>query len=143
MSAPIHDETFGWLKCDSMLNCWLGGIDWPPGLHTEVAIWLPGGQLAVGLRQARDGLVWLQRNEEHARRCVASKMLEVYNGAWRGEDEPITEDEFTARIELVRIGFQGNGSLLLSYDGRDMFGGHVIDSLFEADRSFRDATLIG
>jgi hypothetical protein len=143
MPEPIHDETVGRLEWDPLLNCWLGGIDWPPGLHTEVAIWLADGDLAVGLRQAREGLAWLQRNEENARRCVASKMLEVYNDVWRDEDEPITEDEFVRRIDLVRIGFEDDGSLLLSYDGRDLFGGHVIDGLFGPDRSFRQATLIG
>ncbi len=143
MVEPIHDETFGRLEWDEVLNCWLGGIDWPPGLHTEVAIWLPAGNLDVGLRQARASLDWLQQNEEHARRCIAGELLEVYNDIWRDEDKPIAEDEFIRRTELVRIGFLDDGSLLLSYDGRDMFGGHVIDGFFEADRSFRGANLIG
>jgi hypothetical protein len=69
--------------------------DWPPGLHTEVAIWLPDGDLAFGLQQAREGLAWLLQNEEHARRCVARKMLKVYNDAWRDEDEPITVVDVT------------------------------------------------
>jgi hypothetical protein len=140
---PIHDATFGRLEWDPVLSCWLGGIDWPPGLHTEVAIWVPDNDMAVGLRQAREGLDWLQLNEENARRCVASQMLEVYNDAWRDEDEPITIDEFIRRTELVRIGFMDDRSLQLSYDGREMFGGHVIDGFFESDRSFRGSTLIG
>ncbi len=143
MVEPIRDETFGPLEWDSVLNCWLGGIDWPPGLCTEVAIWLPGDDLDAGLRQARAGLAWLKQNEEKARRSVASEMVEVYNDVWRGDDDSITEDEFTHRIELVRIGFEDDGSLLLSYDGRDVFGGHCIDGLFRADRSFRKATLVG
>jgi hypothetical protein len=140
---PIHDETFGWLEWDPVLSCWLGGIDWPAGLHTEVAIWVPDGELAAGLRRARENLAWLKRNEENARRYVAGEMLEVYNDAWRDEDEPITEDEFIHRTELVRVGFYDDGSLVLSYDGRDMFGGHVIDGDFGADRSFRGANLVG
>jgi hypothetical protein len=56
MVEPIHDETFGPLEWDPLLDCWLGGIDWPPGLHTEVAIWLPDGDSPAGLRQAREGL---------------------------------------------------------------------------------------
>jgi hypothetical protein len=143
MVEPIHDGTFGRLEWDPVLNCWLGGIDWPPGLHTEVAIWLPDGDLAVGLRQARESLAWLQRNEEDARRCIAGAVLEVYNDAWRDEGEPITEDEFIRRTELVRVGFYDDGSLVLSYDGRDMFGGHVIDGDFGTDRSFRGANLVG
>ena len=47
------------------------------------------------------------------------------------------------RIELMRIGFEADGSQLLSYDARDMFGGHVIDGLFGPDRSFRGTSLIG
>jgi hypothetical protein len=70
-------------------------------------------------------------------------MLKLYNDAWRDEDEPITEAEFMRRTELMRIGFEDDGSLLLSYDNGDMFGGHVIDGFFAADRSFRDAHLIG
>ena len=143
MVEPIHDETFGHLKWDPLLDCWLGGIDWPRGLHTEVAIWLPDGNVPAGLRQAREGFAWLQQNEEHARRCFAGKMLELYNDTWRrDEDEPITEDEFLRRTEIMRIGFEDDGSLLLSYDNGDMFGGCVINAFFDADRSFRNAHLI-
>jgi hypothetical protein len=143
MTEPIHDETFGRLTWDPLLECWLGGIDWPPGLHTEVAIRLPDDDLAVGLRRAREGLDWLRHNEEETRQLVAGKMLDVYNNAWRGEAGPVTEDEFTRRIELVRIGFEDDGSLLLSYHAGNMFGGHVIDGFFWADRSFRGANLVG
>jgi hypothetical protein len=104
---------------------------------------LPDGDLSAGLQGAREGLAWLRQNEEHARRCVARKMAKIYNDNWRDEDEPITEEEFVHRTELMRIGFEDDGSLLLSYDNGDMFGGHVIDALFDADRSFRNANLIG
>jgi hypothetical protein len=114
-----------------------------PSFHSEGAIWLSDGDLSADFRQAREGLAWLQQNEETARRCIASKMLHVYNKAWREEDEPITEDEFLRRNELMRIGFEDDGSRLLSYAAGGMFGGHVIDGLVEADRSFRYATLIG
>jgi hypothetical protein len=70
-------------------------------------------------------------------------MLEVYNDAWRDEDEPISEDEFLSRLELMRIGFEEDGSLLLSYDAGDMFGGHVVDAAFGPDRSFQGTGLIG
>jgi hypothetical protein len=143
VTEPFHDETFGRLEWDPLLDCWLGGIDWPPGLYTEVAIWLPDGDLAAGLHQARESLAWLRAHEEHARQAVASRMLGVYNDGWRREDEPITEAEFIRRIELMRIGFEDDGSLLLSYDDRDMFGGHAIDGIFKADRSFDAAHLVG
>jgi hypothetical protein len=143
MPEPTYDEVFGLLKWDDILSCWLGGIDWPPGLHTEVAIWQPDNDLAAGLRMAREGLDWLKANEEQARRCIANSMLEIYNDVWRDEDEPISEEEFIRRTDLVRVAFWDDGSLTLSYDGRDMFGGHVIDGDFRADRSFRRATLVG
>jgi hypothetical protein len=142
MVEPIRDETFGRLEWDELLNCWLGGIHWPPGLYTEVVL-SPPGQTDTGFQKAREGLAWLQSHEEHARRCVASEMLVVYNDAWRDEEEPLSEDEFIRRIELARISFGEDGSLLLSYDGRDLFGGHVIDVQFDADRSFRGTMLIG
>ena len=143
MAEPFHDEMFGRLVWDPVLDCWLGGIDWPPGLHTEVAIWLPNGDLVAGLRQARESLDWLRQNEERARLAVAAEMAEVYNDVWRGEDKPITVAEFARHTELVRVGFEDDGSLLLSYDGRDMFGGHVIDGVFEADRSYKGSNLVG
>ena len=60
MAEPIHDGTFGRLLWDDLLSCWLGGIDWPPGLHTEVTISQLGGDVAGGLRVAREGLDWLK-----------------------------------------------------------------------------------
>jgi len=143
MDGSVNDAMFGVLNWDDGLNCWLGGIDWPPGLHTEVAIWQPGDDAAAGRRMAGEGLVWLKANEEYARRCVARQMVEVYNDVWRDEEDPISEDEFISRTELVRIAFWDDGSLLLSYDGGDMFGGHIIDGDFGADRSFRGANLVG
>jgi hypothetical protein len=43
----------------------------------------------------------------------------------------------------VRIGFGEDGSLLLSYDAGEMFGGHVVDAEFGPDRSFLGAGLVG
>jgi hypothetical protein len=70
-------------------------------------------------------------------------MLEVYNRAWRAEEGPITEDEFARRLELVRVEFGEDGSLLLSYDAGEMFGGHVLDADFGPTRAFRGASLVG
>jgi hypothetical protein len=140
---PIHDPTFGRLDWDRLLDCWLGGIDWPAGSHTEVAIWPLAGDTAAGLRRARDGLGWLKQHEGPARLAVAAAMTGVYNRAWRGDGEPITAADLARRTELLRVGFQGDGSLLLSYDGGGLFGGHVIDGVFGADRSFGGATLVG
>jgi hypothetical protein len=140
---PIHDVTFGRLQWDGLLSCWLGGIDWPPGLHTEVAIWLPDGDQAAGLRLARESLGWLRQHAEQAHRRIAGDMVAVYNDAWRDAPDPMTVDEFVRGTELVRIGFTDDGSLLLSYDGRDLFGGHMIDGGFAADRSYRGANLVG
>jgi hypothetical protein len=36
--------------------------------------------------------------------------------------------ELTERIALVRIGFEMDGSLLLTYDARELFGGHMVDA---------------
>lgn len=143
MAEPIHDETFGRLEWDPLLSSWLGGIDRPPGLHTEVVIEVTEGNDADRLREARDGLSWLIRNEQFASRSVARAIVVVYNDAWRGEEEPITEDELMRRIELVWVKFEVDGSLLLSYGGRDLFGGHMVDGRFGADRKFLSANLVG
>ena len=143
MAQAIHNDVFGRLEWDDQLGCWLGGIDWPPGLHTEVAIRHPDGDVAAGLRTAGAGLDWLELQEEYVRRCAAGKMLALHNDAWRDEPWPMTDDEFVGQLELVRVLFEEDGSLLLSYDAGDLFGGHVIDAEFAADRSFVGARLVG
>ncbi len=141
MSGALYNDIFGRLTWDDEHGCWRGAIDWPPGLQTEVAIWQPGADVAAGLRTARDGLDWLQTEDEHALRCVAGQLLHVYNTAWRQDEEPLAEDEFIRRIELLWIGFGDGGELLLSYDDGGLFGGHIIDAEFGPDRSFRGARL--
>src|SRR3954467_6162761 len=126
MTQAIYSDVFGRLEWDPQLGCWRGGIDWPPGLHTEVAVWHPGEDVVAGLRTAGEGLSWLHYQEEHARRLVAAAMLEVYNDAWRGDEEEIVEDDLLGRLELAWVGFEEDGSLLLSYDAGEMFGGHFI-----------------
>src|SRR6516164_2489003 len=106
MAEAFFNDVFGRLTWDSNLGCWLGGIDWPPGQHTEVAIWVPDGDLLAGLRLAREGLEWLQADEGDICRCVAAEILEVYGDLWRDEEEPITEDQLARRLELVRVGFE-------------------------------------
>ncbi|HZY90391.1 MAG TPA: DUF2262 domain-containing protein [Gemmataceae bacterium] len=142
MAAAFFNDVFGRLEWDSQLGGWLGGIDWPPGLHTEVAIWLPGDDLAGGLRMAGEGLEWLQAHEGQARRCVAEEMLEVYKD-WQDAEGPLTTAELFRHLELVRIGLEEDGSLLLTYDAGELFGGHVVDAEFGPDRSFRGADLVG
>lgn len=146
MVEPIRDATFGSLEWDGLLECWLGGVDWPPGLHTEVVIWQPDGDPAAGLQMARESFDWLKQHVEQAHRLVAREMVGVYNDAWRCEREPMTEDEFVLCTELVRIGFTEVGGLRLAYDSPDdpdLFGGHGIDADFKPDRSYDGATLIG
>jgi hypothetical protein len=143
MAAAMHNDVFGRLEWDDQLDCWLGGIDWPPGLYTEVAIWLPDSDVITGLRMACDSLSWLESHEEHARRCVAWEMVEIYNNNWSDKGFPITTDDLSEHLELLRIGFLEDGSLLLTYDPGDLFGGHVIDGEFGPDRSLRAAHLIG
>jgi hypothetical protein len=143
MLLEMRDEVFGPLSWYGLLDCWLGGIDWPPGLHTEVAIWTAADAGTPDLETARQAFDWLKSHEEHARRCVASNMVGLYNDTWRNEEAPISAEEFMGRIELMRIGFPEDGSLLLSYDAGEQFGGHVLDAEFGPDRSFRDCQLIG
>jgi hypothetical protein len=143
MAAAIMNDVFGRLEWDEELVCWLGGIDWPADLHTEVAIWTPDGDVIAGLQMAREGLDWLKSHEEQVRHRVTWEMVEVFNNAWRGEDDPMTAEAFFSQLELVRIGFIEDGSLLLSYDALDLFGGQLVDADFGPDRSFRGAHLVG
>jgi hypothetical protein len=143
MAAKIHEEVLGPLEWDDQLGCWIGGIDWPGDWCTEILVCCPDGDVPAGLRQARDGLRWLEANEEHARRCVAGAMCNVWNLAWRGDEERMDEHEFMDCIELVWIRFEEDGSLLLSYDPGDLFGGHVVDGEFSRGRAFQGAHLVG
>ena len=143
MAEAFFNDVFGRLEWDGELGGWLGGIDWPPGRHTEVALWLSGDDLAADLRMAADSLGWLQDHEGQARRDTAEEMLEVYNNAWLDEEGPLTGAELFRRLELVRIGFEEDGSLLLTYDAGELFGGHEVDAEFGPDRSFRGAGLVG
>ena len=72
-------------------------------------------------------------------------MVELYNDCWTDEDSPITAEEFARRIELVRASLGEDGSVLLSYsDGpMSMFGGHLLDADFSADKTYRGTMLIG
>jgi hypothetical protein len=143
MTHAIFNDVFGRLEWDNELGCWLGGIDWPPGLHTEVAIWHAGLDVPAGLRLAQEGLAWLHYQEAQARHSVAAAMLATWNESWRGEDDELSEDELAGQFELMRIGFVEDGSLLLTYDAGDLFGGQVVDGEFGPDRSFRGAGLVG
>ena len=72
-------------------------------------------------------------------------MVELYNDCWTDEDSPITAEEFARRIELLRASLGEDGSVLLSYsDGpMSMFGGHLLDADFSADKTYRGTMLIG
>jgi hypothetical protein len=143
MIPPIRDDTFGPLEWDPLIECWLGGIAWPDGLVTEVALWPPGGDPAADLQLARDGLAWVMANEEEARRLVAGAMLEFVDELDGDDAGPITADAIAGRMELVRIGAEGDGSLLLTYDAPRLRLGHVIDGEFAPDRSFLRVGLVG
>jgi hypothetical protein len=139
----ILNDVFGRLTWDEQSSCWVGEIDWPPGLRTEVLLCHPGPDIAAGLRGARASLDWLKTSEEDARRCVAGQLLHVYNTAWRDEELPVSTEDFIARLELVRIVFGAEEELLLTYDGgEEMFNGQYIDAEFSRDGSFRGARLV-
>jgi hypothetical protein len=142
MAEAFFNDVFGRLEWDGELGCWLGGIDWPPGRHTEVALWLSGDDLAGDLRMAAEGLEWLQAHEGQARRTAAEEMLEVYNDSWQDAEGPLTGTELFGRLELARIEFEEDGTLLLTYDAGELFGGHEVDAEFGPDRSFRGAGLV-
>jgi len=139
--SVILNDVFGRLTWDNHYGCWRGSIDWPLDRQIEVALCQPGNDVAAGLRMACAGLDWLKSQEEEARRFVAGELVHVYNVAWREEAVPINEEEFSGRIELVRIIFEEDGALLLTYDPGEMFGGQYIDSEFGSDGSFRGARL--
>jgi hypothetical protein len=139
MAEAIFSDVFGRLTWDNHLGCWLGGIDWPLGRHTEVAIWQADEEVASALRRAGDGLDWLRTHEAHARLRIAAELAEV-DTSW--QDEEAVWEEFSRCLELIRIEFDEDGSLLLSYNPGELFGGQVLEAEFGPDRSFLGAGLI-
>jgi hypothetical protein len=70
-------------------------------------------------------------------------MVTTYNEAWRGEAAPLDADQLARRLELARIGFGADASMLLSYAAGDLFGGHVVDALLDPARTVSRAVLVG
>jgi hypothetical protein len=135
--SPIQDPIFGLLTWDSRIAHWKGEFAWLDGARVRFLI------QAEGLQAARSSLTWLRENEETARRCVSGKMLDRCNRDCSEEDEPMTEQEFLRRIRLTELSFEKDGAMELYYDDDGLFLGHAILAIFEPDRSFRDAGLMG
>jgi hypothetical protein len=145
MADTFNDAMFGPMTWDRQLNCWLGGVDLTPGFHVEITVSGTDADWFMGFPAARASLAWLRGHEPEARQLVAAEMVELYNDCWTDEDEPVTAAEFACRIDLVRAALGEDGSVLLSYsDGpMAMFGGHLLDADFGADKAYRGTMLIG
>jgi hypothetical protein len=142
MSAAFYNDVFGRLEWDDRLEGWRGALDWPEDRSTEIMIWPPGPDVLAGVRMAADGLDWLKPYADHARWSVAREMMDVYNEEWQDGAGPITKGEVFHQLELVRVGFVEDGSLLLTYECGNLFGEHLVEGEFGPERSFRGAGLI-
>jgi hypothetical protein len=143
MSQAFFNDVFGRLEWDDPLGCWVGAVELFPGREVEVALWNDPGDLLGGLRVAREGLDWVRSNEDYARGRAAREMVEEYNDYWREVGtKRLTALDLGHRLRLARVGFAEDGSLVLTYDGQDLFGGRLLDGEFDPDRNFRGTYLV-
>jgi hypothetical protein len=73
------------------------------------------------------------------------EMMAMYNDSGAGEETPLTAEEFTHRLHLLRAARRADGAVLLSYnDGPTwMFGRHLLDAEFGPDNVCRAKQRIG
>jgi hypothetical protein len=138
----IEDAILGRLLWDRDLQWWSGEIEFGPGQWVGVHVAPEDQDIREVLPRAHRSFAWVQEHEDFARRCVADKLLSLFNTHWSSEG-PISQEEFLERIELVEINFSAEGSIYLWYDGEDLFGGHLISVSFDPEGRFQRAGLEG
>ena len=81
---------------------------------------------------------------------MESKMIELKNDAWLGEDEetgedepPITIENFRKRISISSIVFYDDCTSSIYCNDDDIFWGHSIDISVDKNGKFKDANLAG
>jgi hypothetical protein len=135
----LEDAILGRLIWEDRDRCWRGEVEFAPGQRVEVSIWPEGEDIREVLPRAHRSYAWIQQHEDFAQRCVAGRLLGLFNDRWN-EEGPITQDEFLERIELAGIDFLGDGAIELWYDdGDELFSGNAISVAFDAEGRFKRA----
>ena len=139
----LVSNLFGTLEWDDQIGRWLGECDWNRDLRVELAIEPRDVKDPSNLQSANEGYAWLRSNETDATARIRSAALQLYNTAWCVNQTPMSDDEFRHHLELMRIAFNGDGSILLTHDAGELFGGHVVDAILDPNRRFVGIELVG
>lgn len=133
---------FGKLEWDPILDGWLGGVEFD-GETVEVLILAQEEQMSAALVGAAQSLAWVQANASQVQRNVLRAAVGIYNDSWRLGADPLNTDEMATALELVRICFETDGAIMLSYGAGDLFGGHIVDAVYCSDRTLQSVNLVG
>lgn len=149
----LNHPVLGQLEWDERVAHWRTDVDLLPGneISLRIAVEEDWEQLepqalfeiaAAFLDRARQA-------EGRIRDVMADDMHEVYNDYWADEDPdegcpPMDRPAFLASIRPDGITLHHDGSSSWTYDCGELFGGHVIYAMFEADwRPIGEASLYG
>lgn len=143
----IHDEALGALAWNGDLGWWEGQAELAPGRHVTVSISVEDEETdaepTAEIRHARRVLSRLPEQEPEARQLAADELLGIYNEEWNDDGDPLSEDEFMARLTLEDVGVLADGSAELFYKDGGLFAGHAVLVSINADGNLDDADIAG
>jgi hypothetical protein len=151
--AVRHHPALGELRWDAARHSWETDLDLFPGCPIHFAIvaedeWEdvePAELFEIGTAF----LAWAREFEPQCRERVADDLLDLFNQSWADDDPEEgppthTRAEFLAAIRLSDLTLYPGGASHWYYDPGDLFAGHRIWLMVDADRSFRGkASLVG
>jgi hypothetical protein len=151
MAQLAEDPQLGRFEWNEDLGYWRGSLSLPSGRTTQFGIAPVTDEHSDNpnspevFAAAYPVAEWLRTCEAEIYLAVSRAMLELYNHTW-SEESPISAEEFARRIELVDVVVPSNGRYVNLWftDGEmEMFGGHAIDTYFDACRQLQSAHLAG
>jgi hypothetical protein len=140
----LSDPFLGRLRHDKTVN-WYEGVftvgDSPVAISLEVD---EQGDVAPALNRAREVLEDIERHARGARDYAVEQLLDLKNESWLDEDEePVTPEQFRARMELKGLVFSPAGEVTFSHRDGDLFYGHSIRISMDGTDRFIDADIPG
>lgn len=141
-----HDDILGTLTWNSELEWWEGRVSLPLGHSVGISLSVEEEDAEVEpvleAEQAHRVVRWLQEDEPEARQLAADELLSIYNEEWN-DDEPLSEEEFIARLTLDDVNIAPDGSAELFYKDTGLFAGHTVLVTLDAAGNLEDADIAG
>jgi hypothetical protein len=142
----LQTETLGALRLDRRVGRFEGEITYSertvqlsiPSVRDSAEV--DAGALAVAVQLVAN----LSSLDQAASLFAASRLVELKNDSWLGEDEEeVSEADFQQRLALAAVSAEADGEVSLYYDDGDLFFGHSIDVRGVVGGEFHDASLSG